>query len=278
MIETISNNCQSFIEYISRSEFHDLAYVSFAIVFFFILFISVKAFLIHRNSKNTINKLRLSTKYSKSFKFVVEELDLKGKVVVFKSKNLSAFCYGIKNPKIYISSFMLETSSAGELKAVLRHEQYHLIKKDSITLFLLHLMQFMFGLLPGFSRIAQNFYITREIKADRYATSYLRDKRPLLSVIKKILEEPQNNFAVVPSIGRYDTLEPRIYVLIKGDYSLSRISVFHVMLSTLLILTLFFALILPVYAHEAHNSPSNSSLLCPGSSTQNVSRPYTPVN
>jgi Zn-dependent protease with chaperone function len=278
MIEAINSNCQIFIRYISGSEFHNLLYISLAAMLTLIVFTSIKAIFIFRKSKSVINRLNRNTKYPKGLKSIIKDLYLTDKVVVFKSKKLSAFCYGIKNPRIYISSSMLAETSASELKAVLKHEQYHLINRDSISVFMLNLAQHVFGLLPGFAKVIQSFHIKREIKADRYAISYLKNKKPLLAVIRKILEEPEDNFVLVPSIGRHETMEPRIYALTKGDYERSKINTFHAISSISVLLVFFLALIIPVYAYETHNAPGNVNPSCSGLSEQNASYPYTPAN
>lgn len=277
MIETISNNCQEVIQYISRSEFHNLVYVSFAIILTSILFALIKAIAVLRNSKNTVDKLSKYVGYPAGFKPLLGELNLKDKVVVFNSRQLSAFCYGIRDPKIYISSSMLKKTSVSELKSVLKHEQYHLMHHDSIIMLAMHLANHIFGLLPGFAGIIQSLQINREIKADRYAASYLGNKKPLLSVIRKILEQKHDDTVFAPAIGKYETLEPRILFLTGKNYKSHRVNAFQIVFSILTILIVSLTLVLPLYAHETHNTKNATAFLCPGATTQNASYPYTPI-
>lgn len=276
MKELISENCKALAELISTNEFQNLIYVSFAVISFFFAVFLFKTISIFGKSRRFASKLSFDANHPEKLIYLLEKLNLRDKTLIFKSNKLAAFCYGLKSPKIYLSSSMANLANEQEIEAVLRHEQYHLLRKDTIVVFLTHLIHSMFGFLPGFSRIIQNIHVQREIKADIFAVKYLGDKRPLLSVIKKILEEPKGNFAFIPSVSNYDILEPRIYALTREDFKYKRINMVQVTFSILMLILMWIAVLMPVFAHETYSESTSAKLLCPNLEEQNASYPYTP--
>src|SRR3989344_8033418 len=65
---------------------------------------------------------------------LLNKLGLNSRVIVVHSGKPFAFCFGVRQPNIYLSTKLTEILSAQELEVVLLHEKYHLEHRDTLTL------------------------------------------------------------------------------------------------------------------------------------------------
>lgn len=276
MGEIINNSCQAFVQLVLASKLPILAHLSIFFVIATLFLIMAKSASVFLRTKRFKHKLENYIPHTKKLSAVLKKLYLVDKTYLLKSDKLFAFCYGIRTPKIYLSSAMVSMADSAELEAVLRHEQYHLQHKDTFTIFIISIIQSVLKFIPGAGILARNIHIDLEIKADLYAVQALGNKKPLLNIIKKILKEPRDNFAFVPAVGAYNTLEPRIYALTRHDFRFKRISYTYIVFSICTLTILLVGILTPVYAHEVYKN-KEARITCPEKIQQNVSYPYTPV-
>lgn len=274
MKEIISSSCQSFIQLVSASELNKLMYVPLLLITLAVVIIFLKSVFILFGSRHLSRKLKNNTPHTKKLSFILKKLGLSNKTYVVKSDKLFAFCYGMKNSKICLSQGLVSAASPSELEAVLRHEQYHLLHKDTLVMFGISVMQSVLRFIPLLANLTHNIHVNKEIKADTYAVKALGDKMPLVSIMKKILQQPQGNFAFIPAIGNYDTLGPRIYALTRHDFKSNGIGTLHAVFSIVILIMLTVSVLAPVYAHEIYNKGSESTITC-SDKTQNASLPYS---
>ena len=211
-------------------------------------------FLKHKLKKNITNNYKL--------KLVITKLGLGDKVLLAKSDTPFAFCLGVRNPKIYISTGMLSKLTSKELEVVLLHEQYHLENHDSMTSIVAYIANSLFPFFPLIHDLIKKYKIEREIKADNFAVTQIGDRYPLVLALKKLLAFPTEQTLSLASIADQDTLEPRIYTLINKPYIRRQFRLRHLFVTLFSSLVLATIIILPVDARELHHEQHDVMMLC----------------
>ncbi len=208
-------------------------------------------------------RLHVEVAQNDIFRKVVQKLSLDNKAYLINDIKPFAFCYGIRRPKIYVSTKLLEMISPTELEAILRHEQYHLEHKDPFIMLLAEVAKSLFPFFPLLSDLIHNYKIEREISADYQVTQNLGTSNSLISVLKKLLLcDPIEQYAFAPALADHESLEVRIKALVHKDYSFARFKFFNIVVS-LLSIGLFTVLVTaPVQAVELHNEHQDVMMVC----------------
>lgn len=114
-----------------------------------------------------------------------------------------AFTFGLFRPSVIVSSGLLGRMSLGEVKAVLRHEQRHLLRRDPLRASMAEFLRTTFFWLPVLGDIADHCALGREIAADR-AASANDSRRILASALLKITPSPRYAaFSGAVSFGQF---------------------------------------------------------------------------
>ena len=222
---------------------------------------------------------------------------MKDKVKLAVDNKPFAFCLGIRNPVIYISTKTVKIMKKSELKAILLHEKYHLQKRDGMIMLIASLTKLVFPFFPLISDLIERYKLEREVKADKEVVS-IAGKGTLVSVLTKLLTFPNVPMLTASAIADSETVESRIKsILYKQDLKLKykKINVF-ISLTSLVLFTLF--LVIPVQATELNIDNKNTMMVCvndkdcvircrenthlinqkiDSSYRQNISYPFTPV-
>lgn len=201
--------------------------------------------------------------------FLLNKLNLENASYIVKSDKPFAFCFGILNPKIYISTEILSIMTQNELEAILLHEKYHLKHHDALITIIISLTKSLLPFFPIISDFSRNYQIEQEIQADKNALVALHEKKFILSVMEKLLKYPAVSFDFVSGVGSEETLEPRIKSILLKDFKYKTYKKTNVILSLLLFLAFFLTLISPVSAVEVHNSKQDLMVLCVNGSCEN---------
>lgn len=234
---------------------------------------------------------------NKQLEVLENKLSLKGLVIIIKDSKPQAFCFGIRNPKIYLSTGILQLADIQELEAVLRHEKYHLEHKDSLTLLIGSVTASLFPFFPVLTDLVHQYRIKRELNADQAVTNSMTSASSLLSVLKKLInQEYAPTYAFTSSLAESDTLELRIKTLLKQKDTRHNISFVRIGISLISALVMYTLLIAPVNAIELHDGEQDAMMLCMQgdecvswckehatvvplqSRMQNASVPYTPAS
>ena len=254
--------CQGVLETLSIPIPHNTGEIF--LIFLVLLFILASVRLLSIAMKMHFLQKNLSAhilKHSKLEK-LLKELDMSQNTVLIQSDKPFGFCFGIRQPKVYVSTEAVRMLNTQELKALLLHERSHLRNKDTIVMFLGIIAEFLFPFFPLFSDLLRNFRIEKEIKADREAVQTLGSTAPLVSVLKKLLSfDTPNRFVFASSIADDDTLEPRIRALGTKKYTFKRFQVRNVILSGVCLTIFTLILALPVEAVEVHHEEHDIMLL-----------------
>lgn len=208
-------------------------------------------------------KLSIQKEPNGIFDQVLRTLHLQNKAFLVRGSKPFAFCHGIRHPKIYISTALFNMISISELKAILKHEQYHLEHKDSLIMLLAEIAKSLFPFFPLLSDLIQNYRIEREIKADQQATHGLGTSKSLVSVLKKLLFcEPIEQYAFAPALADHETLEMRIKALVNKDYYFMRFNLLNVFISIFTVGVFMMLVIAPVHAIEMHDDGKDVMMVC----------------
>jgi Zn-dependent protease with chaperone function len=190
-----------------------------------------------------------------------QKLKLDKKIRVFKNEKPYAFCLGINNPKIYLSTATIKIMGKAELEAILLHERYHLHKKDTFVMFLATLSKLAFPFFPLLSDLVNSYSIDREIRADKEAIKNVGSEA-LISVLKKFLNFPSLPMVTASAIADCNTLEPRIRVLVGEKIIHKKYNKFNAVLSIAFTLLFVFFVVAPVQATEIHSKNVDTMMIC----------------
>ncbi|PIR79867.1 MAG: hypothetical protein COU25_02980 [Candidatus Levybacteria bacterium CG10_big_fil_rev_8_21_14_0_10_35_13] len=274
--------CQSFISSFIIHIPHYLSIIPLVALFFIIAISFTRFITLIIRIQILKNKLIGKVKIDNLKEEFIKNLGLKGRTVIIESNKVFAFCFGIREQKIYISTALISKLSKKEIKAVLLHEEYHLENHDNFIMIVASILQSFFPFFPLLSDLIKKYKIDREIEADKFAVAKIGDKKPLITALKKLLSYPIIETVPVAAIADYETLEPRIYSLINKNYNRRRFRLKYLLFSLFSLATVVIMIVTPVYANEIHNENQDILMLCSNSnqcinscsSSQNYSGTY----
>lgn len=243
--------CQSFVEASIVRIPNMLTLIPFGLVLITIIFATLKILILIIKTQYLIHSLKSKKgNASKKINLLINNLGLQGKIIVINSNKKFAFCLGFVKPKIYISTSLLSNLSIGEIESVLRHEQYHLENHDNRIYLIAFVFYSMFPFLPVISDLVRRYRIEREIQADRFTVKSIGESASLVSSLRKLLVAPAFETASLAAIGEQDTLEIRIYALLKKEYHYKHVKIQNLFITIISFVLIIAALAIPVHAEE----------------------------
>lgn len=253
LISHITYYCQSLIDNNAIPIPYYLSIIPFIILFVILvaslikfLFLNIKVHYLKNKLSGEATKLPLAQN-------IIKQLELEEKTIVIQSDKRLAFCLGIRNPKIYISTGLLSILSEKEIETVLRHEQYHLENYDTFTMIVASVTRSMFPFFPLVGDLIKKYQVAREIQADKFAVHKVGSSETLLSTLKKLLISPTVELVPTAAIADQDTLEPRIYSLLNKPYKAPRLKFKNTFITLLSSFILGIFIVSPVQATELHH-------------------------
>lgn len=255
--------CQSFINLLSIPIPYYLGIIPILLFFVFLVIAVIKLFTVYVKVQLFRKRLNKNSKLNIRFIKLLEGLRLSDKTYFVETEKRFAFCLGIRHPKIYISTALASLLTVQELEAVLRHEQYHLRNRDTLTVLVASIGESLLPFFPLISDFLRNFRIEREIKADDEAIRGLGSEKPLVTVLKKLLAVPSVSLVVASEIADHDTLEPRIRALIKKDFRFKKFKALHILISLASVFMMGVITFVPVQAVEVHHRGKDVVMVCP---------------
>lgn len=254
--------CQSFINthMIPIPEYLSILPVAF---FFLILTISFIKFLVLTFKVQYLQYL-LKGKIiiEKNVNRLIKSLGLESKTIIIKSNEKFAFCLGFKNPKIYLSTGLITQLSLEEVKAVLRHEQYHLENHDTFTMIIALTAHSLFPFFPVLGDLIKKYRIEREIAADKFAIAKIGDSSNLISALKMLLSFPTVEKIGLAAIAEQGTLEPRIYSLLNKPYAHKQLRLRNILITVFSALLVGSIMVIPIHAKELHHEEYDVMMVC----------------
>ena len=257
--------CESFIQSISLHIPYEVGVAFVGILLFSLFVVFLKLVVSYLKIYFLRKKITAQVYQSKRFNAVVKKLGLEKHAFLIKNTQPFAFCFGIRSPKIYLSTKLVSMMNTTEVQAILLHEQYHLEHRDSLVLLLASLIKLVFPFFPLFTDFIRNYKIDREIEADQQSVLALGTSQPILCVLRKLLLcEPVHILDGAPAIADYDTLEIRIHQLVQDTPSkkFKRFNIINIVLSSFTLIVLFALGVAPVQAIEIHNQKQDVMMVC----------------
>jgi beta-lactamase regulating signal transducer with metallopeptidase domain len=160
-----------------------------------------------------------------------------------------AVTMGFLNPKIILSTGLLNLLDENELEAVIYHELYHKKHRDPLKIFLLSLFASIMWYIPILKWFHQKYKIIREILADHYAINRQGTSVDLGSALLKMLKTVNRANMPFSYVSFADTsvnyrikyiLDPQTEIPLKLPFMLTVTSIYvFLMLCILFLITLF---------------------------------------
>lgn len=255
--------CQSFINSLSLPIPYYLAILPFLFVFAALLIAVLRLSVIYIKVQHLRKKLIANVQSNVRLNNLLRKLALVDKTYLIESDKQFAFCLGIRKPRIYISTILVNALTIQELESVLRHERYHLNNRDTLTMLIASIGGSLLPFFPLFSDFLKNFRVEREIEADKEAIRGLGDPYPLICVLKKFLTAPSFDTAAASAIADDDTLESRIKALVKKDYRLKKFKVKHIIMSLVSTFIMSIIFLAPVQTVAISHLREDVMMVCP---------------
>jgi Zn-dependent protease with chaperone function len=111
------------------------------------------------------------------------------RVLLFPSALSFACTAGLFLPRIFISTHLVDSLSDEEVKAVLRHEQSHLRRRDPLRGVLIGFFAHFFFFIPTATKLLQSLRRDSELIADDHALSFSHSPAVLASALVKVMRD-----------------------------------------------------------------------------------------
>ncbi|RNL86000.1 M56 family metallopeptidase [Halostreptopolyspora alba] len=118
------------------------------------------------------------------------ELGLAGRIESVRAHEPFALTYGLRRPRVAVSTGLLEAMSRDELRAVLVHERSHVLSRDPLKILLMRVLLAREFHLPVLAYLRTRFTAARELAADEAATAAC-GRKPLAGALLKTLSGPR---------------------------------------------------------------------------------------
>jgi beta-lactamase regulating signal transducer with metallopeptidase domain len=131
---------------------------------------------------------------------------------------------------------LLDSVSAGELRAVLEHERYHVCNLDPLKMLVLRALSATLYFLPVLGSLRSRYATGREFAADRRAVLTC-GRSPLAGALLKVVRGPEwDELHVGAPLGGHELLDARVAQLETGrEPRLARLSPTRVIASFLIV-------------------------------------------
>jgi len=170
------------------------------------------------------------------------------RVHLFPSRLSFACTAGLFFPRIHVSAGLVDSLSDEEVKAVLRHEQSHLRRRDPLRGALIGFFGHFFFSIPMATRLLQSLRRDSELIADDYALSFSPSPAVLASALVKVKRDNLSRAKVTTGFTGGDILGVRLNRILgtklKKDVPGSRQTLSRTVAGLILVFSIFF-LVLP---------------------------------
>lgn len=173
---------------------------------------------------------------------LVNKYQLFDKLYYINSDQWIALTIGLIRPRILISRAMVNKIDDSELEAVLLHEMYHRRMRDPLLLLIVYTLTKMLFFVPRVKRLHHAFVTWKEIRADYYARTQMKTKKPLISALIKMIQtgntETINNGHVFASSFKDGGLNLRLAYLLDHKQYINKHQM-QIPLRSIIFLTLY---------------------------------------
>ncbi|MDF9817161.1 M56 family metallopeptidase [Streptomyces sp. SPB162] len=155
-------------------------------------------------------------------RMVIDRSGLRNRVTVIDEPSLVACTSGLFRTRVIISTGLVERLTAGQLEAVLRHEESHANAADPLLYLLIDVTRRMFFYLPAVGGALARLLTRRELAADAHAVEVCGVGPLAGALLIALKEQPSGGEAGVPTLwpalsGPGGLLESRLEQLETGQ-------------------------------------------------------------
>lgn len=147
-----------------------------------LLFLAVRFAMLVARTRRFVSSVAV-VPMSAKLKEVAEAVGVAQDVREFDNGLATVFCAGLLRPKIYVPSSVVGLLDAGELRAVLEHERFHIRHRDPLRLILADLVR----VFPGFAPVVDDYRATVELAADEEVIDRMADGASLGRALLRLL-------------------------------------------------------------------------------------------
>lgn len=104
---------------------------------------------------------------------LARRLDLSDRLVVVANREPLSFCYGLWRPRICLSQGLVELLTESEMEAVLRHEAYHLRRREPLRMAVAICLSRFFFFVPLLAELRDHYLAEKEVAADAFAVAHI---------------------------------------------------------------------------------------------------------
>ncbi|MEM7029093.1 MAG: M56 family metallopeptidase [Chloroflexota bacterium] len=138
-------------------------------------------------------------------------------IICIQTDTVRAFSLGIRHPKIWLSTGLINLLDDDELMAVLHHEAHHCQQFDPLRLLIARLTSDIFFFIPRINSLVDHHHLAQEMAADAAAVESLGDNLPLASALHKLLTHPKEETPIPNlAISQLNITERRILALVSS--------------------------------------------------------------
>ena len=206
---------------------------------------------------------------------VSRTIGLENQIIEVKNQKPIIFCFGLIKPRVCISSGFIRKLSNKELKAVLMHEQYHLINNEPIRIFVVKLITKILFFLPGLKSFSRQYLTFSELAADQWATNNFKDKTSLAGALYKVIRWKKQMIAkneLALSFFANPAMEERVNKLVDNKYK-PKFRIFTPKLSIGIALLVFSFIILSgVFSPNSSAMAGHDTAYCLGMESESISQ------
>ncbi len=141
-----------------------------------------------------------------------------GRVVFFSGPLSFACTTGLLYPKVYVSTGLVDALNDEEVKAVLRHEQSHLNRRDPLLSLAVFFMARFFFFFPWARKLLITATKDSELIADRHALSFSHTPADLASALIKSRRKNRLILDSLPAFAEDDFLGERLSRILNVEY------------------------------------------------------------
>ena len=172
-----------------------------------------------------VSNLRVATKSTLPPRLIplCTKLNLSDQVVVLDTPARLAFCYGLLQPRICLSTGLVQVLTDREVTAVLLHEDYHRHHYDPLRALMANVLAAMLFFVPVVAEWRKLFLTSVELAADRHVMR-LAGRVPLAAALHKLLTHPQAVHLPAPGVNGFSATDVRIAHLLNNTTSTTRLS------------------------------------------------------
>jgi beta-lactamase regulating signal transducer with metallopeptidase domain len=100
---------------------------------------------------------------------LASRLGLAGVLIMVSDPKPFSFCFGLWRPQICLSLGLVDLLTDRELEAVLRHEAYHLHRREPLRMTLAVCLSHFFFFVPLLAELRDHYLAEKELAADAFA-------------------------------------------------------------------------------------------------------------